>query len=68
MTYRPQLRVLSDEQIYDIHQAALEILWHTGVLVKAPAARELLRQAEAIVDDETMLCRIPGYIVDHPRS
>ncbi|HIP97080.1 MAG TPA: hypothetical protein EYH32_07695, partial [Anaerolineae bacterium] len=60
----PQLQVLSDEQIYDIHQAALEILWHTGVLVKAPTARELLRQAGAIVDDETMLCHIPGYVVE----
>jgi hypothetical protein len=54
----------SDEQIYDIHQAVLEILWHTGVLVKAPDARSLLRQAGAIVDDETMLCRIPSYVVE----
>jgi len=62
--FRPELKVLSDEQIYDIHQAALEILWNTGVLVKAPAARDLLRRAGAVVDDETMLCRIPGYIVE----
>ncbi|NIV31110.1 MAG: hypothetical protein GWN58_16935, partial [Anaerolineae bacterium] len=47
MTFQPELRVLSDEQVYDIHQAALEILWNTGVLVKAPEARELLRQAGA---------------------
>jgi len=62
--FRPELKVLSDEQIYDIHQAALEVLWNTGVLVKAPVARHLLRQAGAWVDDETMLCRIPGYIVE----
>lgn len=64
MRFRPELRVLSDEQVYEIHQAALEILWNTGVLVKAPAARDLLRRAGAWVDDETMLCRIPGYIVE----
>lgn len=64
MLFRPQLKVLSDAQIYDIHQAALEILWSTGVLVKAPAARDLLRRAGAWVDEETMLCRIPGYIVE----
>ncbi len=64
MKFRPQLKVLSDEQVYGIHQAALEILWNTGVLVKAPAARDLLRQAGAWVDDETMICRIPGYIVE----
>lgn len=64
MNFQPELKVLSDEQIYAIHQAALEILWNTGVLVKAPAARDLLRRAGARVDDQTMLCRIPGYIIE----
>ena len=53
-----------ERQSNDIHQAALGILWDTGVLVKAPDARDLLRQAGAWVDDETALCRIPGYVVD----
>jgi trimethylamine--corrinoid protein Co-methyltransferase len=64
MPFTPVLKVLSEQQIYDIHQAALKILWETGVLVKAPEARALLRQAGAIVDDETMLCRIPGFIIE----
>jgi trimethylamine--corrinoid protein Co-methyltransferase len=64
MQFQPELKVLTDEQVYRIHQAALEILWTTGVLVKAPAARVLLRQAGAVVDDQTMRCRIPGYIVE----
>jgi len=64
MIFHPHLSVLSDEQIHDIHRAALEILWNTGVLVKAPAARELLRQAGARVDDETMRCRIPGDVIE----
>ncbi len=54
MQFQPELKVLTDEQVYSIHQAALEILWNTGVLVKAPAARVLLRQAGAVVDDQTM--------------
>ena len=64
MRFEPTLKVLSEEQIYDIHQAALEILWDTGVLVKAPAARDLLRQAGAQVDDETTVCRIPGFVIE----
>ncbi|MBN1836571.1 MAG: trimethylamine methyltransferase family protein, partial [Spirochaetales bacterium] len=64
MEFRPQLEVLSDEQIYAIHQAAMEILWNTGVLVKAPAARELLHKAGAVVDEESMICRIPSHIVE----
>jgi len=62
--FQPELKVLSDEQVYDIRQAALDILWNTGVLVKAPAARALLRQAGAWIDEQTMLCRIPGYIIE----
>jgi trimethylamine--corrinoid protein Co-methyltransferase len=64
MQFQPELKVLTDEQVYSIHQAALEILWNTGVLVKAPDARVLLRQAGAVVDDETMRCRIPGYMIE----
>jgi trimethylamine--corrinoid protein Co-methyltransferase len=64
MRFQPELKVLTDEQVYSIHQAALEILWNTGILVKAPAARVLLRQAGAVVDDQTMRCRIPGYIIE----
>lgn len=64
MTFKPQLRVLSEEQIHDIHQAAMDILWNTGVAVKAPSARELLRQAGAEVDEETLICRIPAAIVE----
>jgi trimethylamine--corrinoid protein Co-methyltransferase len=64
MPFTPVLKVLSEQQIYDIHQAALKILWEAGILVKASEARALLRQAGAVVDDETMLCRIPGFIIE----
>lgn len=64
MNFRPELKVLNDEQVYEIHQAALEILWRTGVLVKSEEARLLLKAAGARVDSETMICRIPGYIVE----
>lgn len=68
MTFKPVLKVLSDEQIYQIHQAALEILWNTGVLVKSQNARNLLKQAGAVVDEEAMRCRIPGYVVEEALS
>jgi len=62
--HTPQLKVLSEEQIYIIHQSALEILWNIGVIVKSPDARKLLRHAGAVVDEDSMICRIPGYIVE----
>ena len=64
MHFTPRLQVLSDEQVRQIHQAALDILWQTGVLVKAPAARELLRQAGAVVDEENLICRLPADLVE----
>ena len=64
MTFTPRLNVLSDEQIRLIHRAALDILWNTGVLVKAPAARALLRQAGAAVDEDSMICRLPADLVE----
>ena len=64
MTFQPQLRVLSEEQINEIHNTALAILWDTGVQVKAPPALELLRKAGAGVDEDTMICRIPASIVE----
>ncbi len=64
MRYQPSLKVLSDDQIYRIHQAALRMLMNPGVLVKSEEARRLLAQAGAFVNDETLICRIPGYIVE----
>ncbi len=64
MTVVPRLSVLSEEQIRRIHQAALDILWKTGVLVKAPSARALLRQAGAAVDEDSMICRLPADLVE----
>jgi len=60
MPFTPRLQALSDDQVHRIHQAALDILWKTGVLVKAPSARELLRKAGAVVDETTMICRLPA--------
>ena len=40
------------------------MLMDPGVLVKSAEARKLLAQAGAQVDEETMICRIPGYIVE----
>ena len=64
MNFQPQLKVLSEEQIDEIHRTALSILWDTGVQVKAPRALELLRKAGAEVDEETVICRIPSPVVE----
>ncbi|MCU0506949.1 MAG: trimethylamine methyltransferase family protein [Anaerolineae bacterium] len=46
-TYRPTLRMLSDEQIRTIHSASLDILSATGIELRSDRARRLLLDAGA---------------------
>lgn len=57
----PLFRVLSDDQIYQIHLATLEILERTGVEVQEPESLELLRKAGARVDGSRV--RIPPALI-----
>ena len=58
----PQFRVLSDDQIEEIHLATLEVLRRTGVVVKEPEGRELLKKAGCWVDGERV--RIPAHLIE----
>ncbi len=58
------LRILTEEQIYTIHQTALGLLHKTGVVVKEPHARRYFREAGASVDDESLRVRLPPDIVE----
>jgi len=58
----PQLRVLSETQIEELHLATLEILRRTGVVVLQEEARKLLKEAGAEVDGERV--RIPPHLVE----
>ena len=60
---RPQFSLLSDEQRARIHDATLEILRRTGVRVHHPEALTLLREAGALVTDETLV-RMPPALID----
>lgn len=46
-TLRPIVRMVSDEQVREIHYATLEILNQTGVKMQDPQGRELLLEAGA---------------------
>jgi len=67
----PQFRVLSDQQIEKVYQAALECLHRTGVNVLNGEARELLDAAGAQVDGVRV--RFPPHLIQdgvaaNPRS
>ena len=58
----PQIRMLSDEQIRDIHFATLEILERTGTEVRNERGLELLRRAGARVDGQRV--RFPSPLIE----
>src|SRR5215211_8877081 len=61
---RPELKMLAEEQIQDIHQYTLQLLATTGVRVDSPSALEMLRQrvGNSMVDGRTV--RFPAELVE----
>ncbi len=53
-------RVLSDDQIREIKRAAFEILEKTGAKILHRGARDMLKQAGALVKDD--IVKVPEYI------
>lgn len=60
-TLKPQLRMISDEQVRELHYATLEILGQTGVKMQDPQGRELLLEAGAWESDGRI--KIPENLV-----
>ncbi len=57
-----QIKILSDDQIEQIHLSALSILWRTGVEVREDQAFEILKKAGCPTNGKTV--RIPSHLVE----
>lgn len=57
----PSMRILSDEQIFAIHSATVEVLSNIGMVIKDEEALKLLKEAGAVVEGEVV--RIPEQIL-----
>ena len=60
---QPRLRFLEEEQLREIHQATLEILERTGIVVFEKETLELLAGAGCSVSDQNRV-RIPPHLVE----
>ena len=60
-TLRPSMRMLSDEQVLAIHNASLDILAQTGIVMKNEAARDLLLAAGAWQSGDRI--KIPEHLI-----
>ena len=57
-------KVLTDDEIADIHYASLEILEKTGVYVEDDDALDLFHSIGCRVDIEKRIVKIPHYLVE----
>jgi len=60
---QPKLSLLNDELIVRIIDEAYQLMIKPGIKVQNPEARQLLADAGAQVDEETMVVQIPAQIV-----
>jgi trimethylamine--corrinoid protein Co-methyltransferase len=60
-TQQPEIKMVSDEQVRDLHYATLEILSNIGVKMEDPQGRELLLEAGAWESDGRI--KIPENLV-----
>lgn len=58
----PSMKVLNDDQIYEIRQAAYAILEKVGCKIMHEGARKMLANAGAVVNGEVV--KLPRHIAD----
>ena len=61
---RKSFALMTDDEKKRIHEAAIEILEHTGVRVHSETARKALKHAGAHVDDLTLDVKMSGDLID----
>jgi len=59
-----QLRILTSDELHEIHLATLEILERIGVKVLEQKALRMLEEAGAHIEIEEKIARIPQYLVE----
>ena len=58
-----RFEVLSQAEVKRIDAASMEILREVGIKVPYPTAREIYKEAGAVVDDEAMSVKLPEKLV-----
>jgi len=58
------LNMFTDDELYDIHLATLEVLQKTGVFVENEQALEIFHGGGALIDGEKKVAKLPPYLVE----
>jgi trimethylamine--corrinoid protein Co-methyltransferase len=58
------LKMFTDDELYDIHLATLDLLWNVGVKVESEEARQILADNGCHLDKATNIVKIPAHLVE----
>lgn len=58
------LKIFTDDELYEIHLATLEVLQKTGLFIEDEEALEILDGGGAIVDSKKKVVKFPPYLVE----
>jgi len=58
------INVFTEDELFEIHLATLEVLAKTGLLIEGEEAREILDGAGALVDKKNKVVRFPSHLVE----
>ena len=58
------LNIFSDDELYEIHLATLEVLQKTGIFVEDQEALDIFDGGSAFVDPKSKIVKIPPYVVE----
>jgi trimethylamine--corrinoid protein Co-methyltransferase len=58
------LKIFTDDELYEIHLATLEVLQKTGLFIESEEALDILDGGGAIVDPKKKVVKFPPYLVE----
>lgn len=59
-----RFKVFSESEIKDVHEATIYLLEKIGIKIHNKTARQILKDHGAVVDDETIIVKIPRTMVE----
>lgn len=58
------LSLFSEDELYDIHLASLDILWDYGIKIFSKEAQDIYESAGCVVEKNTNMVKIPVHIIE----
>ncbi len=58
------LNMFTEDELWEVHLATLDVMWNVGVKVESARAREIFAGIGCEVNEETRIVKFPAYVVE----